>query len=159
MDLTWSNSNLCLTVGYEKYRYIVDLNRFPKKVVATPHLQHVLMGKDASHHYPLFPVIGNNSQNTGQCNASPNLSEDSSTSSSYMSNAEAEIYVGNMSEKDGKVYKVKTVDHKKGQVTCAIFGQQNNLAYNGKDAKMKHKHLWHMFKLNESIENTVNEHS
>ena len=64
-----------------------------------------------------------------------------------------------MLENDGKVYEVKKVDHKKGQVTHAIFGQQDNLADNGKDAKTKHMHLWHMFKLNESLVNAVKEYT
>ena len=86
------------------------------------------MDKDASQHYPFFTVIGNNSKNTGECNATPNLYHDSSTSSSSMSHVEAEIYVGDMFEKDSKVYEVKKVDHKNGQVTCAMKMMQKSVS-------------------------------
>ena len=47
-NLTWSNSNLCLTVGCEQYQYIVGSMGCPRKVAPIPHLQHVLLANDPS---------------------------------------------------------------------------------------------------------------
>ena len=63
---------------------------------------------------------------------------------------EMEIYVGDMFQ---KMAKFMHIDHMMAHIICTIFGQGNYAEYNEIEVHMKHKHLWHMFKLNDQLKN------
>ena len=77
----------------------------PQNIAPTPHMQHVLLGKQSSLYYSKFPQI---ESDHNEANSTNDISAaDLSTNMNSVSLTSAEIYIGDMFEWKGNVYEIK----------------------------------------------------